>query len=225
MKRKEYYLIGRVLLLMGYVFFMLSAILDEWMPLGEAAKRTDGLFALLNCWAVLIPVGFLIVGIATRRKSGIVCAVLALLCSCWPFLGLLADEDGAVSDAIGAVIDQLPGWLVFLLAAMLYTGVVAIAAIRVFAAKRVRAFAVVLGVVTLLLWLFYVVSVMGIVDTGKLFAPVRNAIFRWRNTEDAVIDDEIDAIAGGVYIALASLATICCFTENFGNPQADITKR
>lgn len=218
MKRTEYLWIGRIVLLMGFAFLMLEAIFDKWVPLAETAKRADGIFPILNCWVFLIPAGYLIVGIATRKKSGIVCAVLALLCSVWSFLEKFEDAKGAVMGVVYTGLEWIAehehiGGPVFLVAAMLYTGIVAIAAIRVLFNKRYKAFSVVLGIVTLLLWVFCIISVMGIKDEGSLLKPLREAVLRWRKTDYAEVDDRIFEIYRGIYIGLTSLAAGCCFTE------------
>ena len=226
MKRKEYYLIGRIILLMGYVFLMLNAIFDEWMPLFDEGKKTKGLFAILNCWTILIPAGFLLIGIAARRKSGIVCAVAAILCSAWSCFNMFVPTDGgAVEDAMEKIFGLFSGTILYLVFAVLSVGIMAIAAIRAFTNRRWKIFSVVTGIVTLLLCLFYIVSFVGSEDTGKLLEPVRNAVFSWRNTDGVEIGDDIMAIARGVYIGLTCLAAVCMITESIGSRWEDEAKR
>ena len=222
MKQKEYYQIGRLALLAGYVLLMLNAIFDPWMPLNDSFMSSGGIYSILNCWAFLIPAGYLTIGIAMHRKADIVCAVLALLCSVFAFSERLPGKENVTMQMIGFLF----GWislanhengLVFLIIAMLYTCAVAIAAIRLFRNRRFRKLSVTLAVVTLTLWLFYVLGFKGTEDEGSLLAPLRNLILRLRGEESVDVTDEIMAIARGMYITLTCLAAACCVTETISD--------
>lgn len=222
MKRKEYYWIGRLVCLLGYLFLALNAILNPWVPTDDFEKKTGQLYSLLDTWVYLIPIGFLILAITGRRKMDIVCTVLATLCCASVFAGWVVERDGAPNIGGPATIllflieklfPEKNMLALALIAAVLYTGVAAITAVRAFSVGRWKVPLRILAVFTLVVMMFYVFSMFGMVDEGSLFQPVRDALDQWKNSNPQQFDKTVVLACKLTYAAMMVPAAVCIAAE------------
>lgn len=228
MKRKEYYWIGRFICLLGYLFLAVKAVLDPWVPADDYQPKSGELYNLLNCWIVLIPIGFLIIAIASKKKANYACAILTILISLLTYVSrsvdvpnssFLSKGDGIVAALFVTVTEKLQEFsepLLAVLIGVVVFGMVLVAAIRGFSSKRLRIVAIILSTVTIVFCAFYIVSLVGIEDNGTLLSAVRNGVRRWSDTRDQTGEITLKAAkilyAGIMVLGLADIAL-----ETFGD--------
>ena len=218
MKRKEYYWIGRFLCLLGYLFLALSAILNPWTPFDDFERKTGQLYSLLAFWVYLIPIGFVILAIAGRRKMDIVCAVITVLCCASLYVGWIVEGDtsplgsfGPISVLLfffGETISESNQLGLVLLTMILFAGPSAIAAVRAFFVGCWKVPLRILAVLTLIIIVFYVISAAGFVDEGSLFQPVREAMDQWWNSDPQQLEKIVRFVCKLTYVAMMVPAVV-----------------
>lgn len=184
MKRKEYYQVGRLLCVLGFLLLAAEAI---WNPIIKISDEytwedywnrpfSEGVYSLLADWKILIPIGFLVMGIAGRRWLDIVCSLLTAV-SGFLFFGFRMEtsfygERSWLKEKVwhfyehyvveGMYTEEyMPRMWRFYLLTALGLGVVLTAVIRLFAVKHWRPVCFVLGGLLALLGVFFAVSAIG----------------------------------------------------------------
>ena len=176
MKRKEYYQIGRLLCVLGFLFLALEAFVNpfDWEdPYIYKELSTGDIQSLAAYWKVLIPAGFLVMGIAGRRLFDIYSAIAATLSSLF-FLVAMGDEESFLAGVFGTVFDKFinvdePSLIAAIILSVLWFGVIAIAGHRLLLVKKWKVPCVIIGILVLLIWIFYVAGFVGLLRESTNF--------------------------------------------------------
>lgn len=231
-KRKEYYWIGRFICLLGYLFFALSAIVDPWAPTDMDLRKDGEFYMLLRYWFVLIPFGLLMMAIAIKKKSTYICAIVTILiCGLLVFSDLAGGASGESGAAVTVFVtltsslEDMSEFFLYALTGTLYVGVAIVAAVRALRVKALKKPAIIVGIVTLVVCVFYIVSMGGIEDQSELFRPMRRAIEQWRDADYLNRDKIILKICEGVYALTALLALADIVLETIADRRTNETMR
>ena len=210
---------------MGYLFLAVKAVLDPWVPSDDYKPKSGELYELLGTWIVLIPLGFLIFAIASKKKANYACAILTMLISLLIYVSrsvevsnssFLSEGDGIVAAVFVTVTEKLQEFSELLLAflsGLVIVGTALVAAVRGFTSKRLRIVAIILAIATVTFCVIYMVILLTLEGDDTLLSTLRNGIRPWQ--EDGS-ETKILSTLGHLYSGIMVLGLADIAMETFG---------